>query len=216
MASPRPAPASAAPPAYEPAETAAIRERERAAAAALIGAEFRCARLPDLAVFNDDEARRRVTEIVRWARPDIVLTAAPADYHPDHEATSLLVRDACFAAPVPNYRTGPAAARRPSPTSTSWTRWAAGTGTAPASSRPSPSTSAPSSPPSGGCSKRTPARWSGWPSSTPSPTSPAPWRRGRATRAGAFGVEAAEGFRQYRHHPYPTTALLQELVGEAL
>jgi LmbE family N-acetylglucosaminyl deacetylase len=54
-----------------------------------------------------------VTELVRSTRPDIVLTAAPVDYHCDHEATSMLVRDACFAASVPNYATNvaePAAA----------------------------------------------------------------------------------------------------------
>jgi LmbE family N-acetylglucosaminyl deacetylase len=91
-------------------ETAAIRTREAAAAAAVIGADYRCAGLGDLSVFNDDASRRRLTEVVRQARPDIVLTASPADYHPDHEAVSQLVRDACFAASVPNYRTGPAAA----------------------------------------------------------------------------------------------------------
>src|ERR1700688_2177595 len=31
-----------------------------------------------------------------------------ADYHCDHEATSTLVRDACFAASVPNYATNEA------------------------------------------------------------------------------------------------------------
>jgi LmbE family N-acetylglucosaminyl deacetylase len=40
---------------------------------------------------------------------DIVITASPVDYHPDHETTSMLVRDACFASSVPNYATGPAA-----------------------------------------------------------------------------------------------------------
>lgn len=50
---------------------------------------------------------RRVTELVRRSRPDLVITSAPADNHPDHEATSILVRDACFAASVRNYRTGP-------------------------------------------------------------------------------------------------------------
>jgi N-acetylglucosamine malate deacetylase 1 len=34
-----------------------------------------------------------------------VLTAPPVDYLCDHEAASALVRDACFAAPAPNYRT---------------------------------------------------------------------------------------------------------------
>ena len=36
-------------------------------------------------------------------------------------------------------------------------------------------------------------------------------RRGRD-----FGVAHAEGFRHYRHQPYPRTPLLQELLGEAV
>jgi len=91
-----------------PEETAQTRIDEAAAAAALIGARYRCARLPDLGVFNDDASRRAVTELIRALVPDIVITSAPADYHPDHEATSLLVRDACFAASAPGYRTGDA------------------------------------------------------------------------------------------------------------
>src|SRR4051812_44994792 len=89
--------------------TGAIRKAEAARAAAVIGAEYRCADLPDLGVFNDDPSRRAVTELIRWAEAQVVITASPADYHPDHEAASMLVRDACFAASVPNYRTGPAA-----------------------------------------------------------------------------------------------------------
>jgi LmbE family N-acetylglucosaminyl deacetylase len=85
---------------------AAIRRREAAASAAMIGAEYRCAEFRDLAVFNDDLSRRRVTEILRESRPDIVLTASPVDYMCDHENASALVRDVCFGAPVPNYRTG--------------------------------------------------------------------------------------------------------------
>ena len=88
-----------------PEETAAIRRKEAASAAAIIGAEYRCAEFRDLAIFNDDESRRRVTEIIRWAKPDLVLTASPADYHCDHEATSALVRDACFGCSAPNYLT---------------------------------------------------------------------------------------------------------------
>src|ERR1700744_2596189 len=56
--------------------TRAIRKAEAAAAAALIGADYRCADLPDLGVFNDDPSRRAVTELVRWAAPDIVLAAS--------------------------------------------------------------------------------------------------------------------------------------------
>jgi len=39
------------------------------------------------------------------------------------------------------------------------------------------------------------------------------WTREAGQRA---GVELAEGFRQYRGHPYPTTPLLQELLGQAV
>jgi LmbE family N-acetylglucosaminyl deacetylase len=92
------------------AETARTRKAEAAASAARIRAEYRCLDLPDLGVFNDDATRRRVTELVRETAPDVVITGSPQDYHPDHEAISLLVRDACFAAPVSNYRTGGAAA----------------------------------------------------------------------------------------------------------
>lgn len=84
---------------------AAIRRAEAEASAALIGAEFLCLEFRDLAIFNDDESRRRVTECLRRARPDLVLTAPPVDYLCDHEMTSLLVRDACFTAPIPNYAT---------------------------------------------------------------------------------------------------------------
>lgn len=88
---------------HGPAEISAIRKSEAAASATLIGAEYRCAGFRDLAIFNDDSSRRKVTGLLRDLRCDIVLTAAPSDYLCDHEATSQLVRDACFAAPVPNY-----------------------------------------------------------------------------------------------------------------
>jgi LmbE family N-acetylglucosaminyl deacetylase len=82
-----------------------IRRAEAKAAADVIGADYLCLEFRDLAVFNDDDSRRRVTECLRRQRPDIVLTAPPVDYICDHEMTSLLVRDACFAAPIPNYVT---------------------------------------------------------------------------------------------------------------
>lgn len=47
-----------------------------------------------------------MTEFLRKTAPDIILTAPPVDYMHDHEITSALVRDACFNASVPNYRTG--------------------------------------------------------------------------------------------------------------
>lgn len=93
---------------YSPEEISRIRKGEAQAAADFIGADYLCAGFYDLAIFNDDSSRRRVTEILRQLQPDIILTASPVDYHCDHEATSSLVRDACFAAPAPNYRSGTA------------------------------------------------------------------------------------------------------------
>jgi LmbE family N-acetylglucosaminyl deacetylase len=89
---------------HGPEEIAAIRMAEAAAAAESIGASYRCAGFGDLSVFNDDTGRRKVCGLIREVRPQLVLTSSPVDYHCDHEATSILVRDACFAASVPNYR----------------------------------------------------------------------------------------------------------------
>ena len=88
-----------------PEEIAAIRKAEAAAAAARIGAAYRWAGFRDLAIFNDDVSRRMVTGLLREMRSEIVLTASPSDYLCDHETTSQLVRDSCFAASVPNYAT---------------------------------------------------------------------------------------------------------------
>ncbi len=90
---------------HDPAAISAIRRDEARAAAALIGADYLCLEFRDLAIFNDDESRRRVVEALRKVAPDLILTAPPADYIADHEMTSLLVRDACFAASCPNYVT---------------------------------------------------------------------------------------------------------------
>src|SRR5208283_2627790 len=90
---------------HGPDQIAAIRKAEAADSAALIGAHYLWAGFRDLGIFNDDPSRRAVTGLLRDLRPQIVLTAAPSDYHADHEATSQLVRDACFAAAVPNYET---------------------------------------------------------------------------------------------------------------
>ena len=86
----------------------AIAEKRRAeaqAAADLLGAEYLCLEFRDLSICHDNPSRQRVTELLRRVRPDIVFTAPPIDYMSDHEMTSRLVRDACFNASVPNYRT---------------------------------------------------------------------------------------------------------------
>ena len=87
------------------ATIAAVRRAEARAAAQLLHAEYVCLEFRDMDLFANDESRRRVVEALRRARPDLILTAPPVDYHPDHEATSQLVRDACFATTLPNYKT---------------------------------------------------------------------------------------------------------------
>src|ERR1700751_1771009 len=57
---------------HDAEEIAAIRREEARAAATLIGADYLCLEFRDLAIFNDDESRRRVTECLRRTRPDIV------------------------------------------------------------------------------------------------------------------------------------------------
>jgi LmbE family N-acetylglucosaminyl deacetylase len=199
------------------AETAAIRKAEAARAAALIGADYACAGLPDLGVFNDDAGRRAATELVRWAAADVVITASPADYHPDHEAASQLVRDACFASSVPNYRTGPAAPLAAIP----HLYFMDPIGGRDREGRPVVPDFACDVSGEAFATKR---------AMLSAHESQAAWvarQHGVADHLGSmetwtrrrgadFGVAAAEGFRQYRHQPYPRTPALQELLGTAL
>lgn len=196
--------------------TAKIRIAEATAAAELIGAEYRCAGLPDLGVFNEDASRRAVTELIRWARPDVVLAASPADYHPDHEAASQLTRDACFASSVPNYRTGPCLALEAIPhlyfmdpiggRDRQGVRIAPDFGANIAD---------------GFEVKRrmlachaSQAQWVERQHGIADHLgSMEAWSRKRGRD---FGVPVAEGFRQYRHEPYPRTPLLQDLLGDTL
>lgn len=90
---------------HAPEEIAAIRRAEAAAAAEILQAQYTCLEFRDLSICFDNDSRRRVTEFLRRTKPDLILTAPPVDYMHDHEITSALVRDACFNASVPNYRT---------------------------------------------------------------------------------------------------------------
>ncbi len=91
-----------------PDEIARVRAGEARRAAELIGATYDCAGIPDLESVFDNPTRRKVSEIVRRAQPDIVLTHFPGDYMPDHEMAGLLARDATFTATLGNYSTGAA------------------------------------------------------------------------------------------------------------
>ncbi len=198
-------------------ETARIRRGEAAVAAAMIGAEYRCAGLPDLGVFNDDASRRAMTEIVRWAGAEIVITASPVDYHPDHEAVSILVRDACFASTVPHYLTGPSAPLEAIP-HLYFMDPIGGRDRDGVRVRPDFGVDI------GGAAIETKRRMlmahesqHGWVARQHGISdylrSMEAWaeRRGRD-----FGVAHAEGLRQYRNQPYPRDPLLQGLLGNAV
>jgi len=200
---------------HTPDEIARIRRAEAARSAARIGASYQCVEFRDLAVFSDDLSRRRVVEILRRVRPDVVLTASPVDYLCDHEAASLLVRDACFGAPAPNYATG--------------------------ASSPAPALAAIPHlyfmDPIGGVDRDSrpvlPDFWVNIADQMETKTamlaehasqrewllkhhgiddyieSMKTWSRENGARA---GIEYAEGFRRYKGHPYPQSPLLEELL----
>ena len=87
-------------------EISAVRRREGADAAALIGAAHHCLEERDLLVCYNERSLEKVTRLLREVRPDVVLTHSPADYMLDHEMTSTLVRAAAFGAPAPNFCAG--------------------------------------------------------------------------------------------------------------
>lgn len=96
-----------------PQEIARLRLEEARRAAHSVGAHYHCLQFRDLTIFDDDPSNRRVTACLRAIDPHIVFTHPPADYLSDHEATSRLVRNACFAAPVRNYDTSMVSAAAP-------------------------------------------------------------------------------------------------------
>jgi len=92
---------------YSNEEVRRIRQREAQTACESLGATYQHCGFNDLCIFNDDTSNRRVTALVREVNPEIVITHSPQDYMSDHEVTSLLIRNACFNAPIPNYATQP-------------------------------------------------------------------------------------------------------------
>lgn len=87
-------------------ELAEIRENEALAAARVIGAEAISMGFLDGEVPADDlPTMLRFVDVIRQAKPDVIITHAPKDYHSDHTAVSKLVLDASFHASVPYIRT---------------------------------------------------------------------------------------------------------------
>lgn len=90
---------------YSSEELAKVRRREAIAAAKVIGAASLAVGVPDGEVANTVEAQYLVAEVVRQARPDVVIATDPQDYHGDHRAVGELAMHATFMATCPLYET---------------------------------------------------------------------------------------------------------------
>ncbi len=88
-----------------PEELARIRRQEAQRATQVIGAEFLWLDLPDQLVEEDMPTRMKFIEMVRQARPDLVITHHPEDYIMDHQRVSRLVFEATFVATVAHVET---------------------------------------------------------------------------------------------------------------
>ncbi|MDC1382550.1 PIG-L family deacetylase [Candidatus Puniceispirillum sp.] len=76
------------------------RAKETVAGLALLGTPT-LLDLPDGDLVNAPKAREKITDFIRSSSPDLVITHAPEDYHPDHRALSSFVVDAAgFICPV--------------------------------------------------------------------------------------------------------------------
>jgi len=97
----------------EPEELGEMRKAEAKKAGSLAGIEVITCDVGDLVVYDNKEQRDMVVDVIRYAKPDVIITHSPTDYMPDHVAVSKLVFDASFAASVPHYRNGEAAGLTP-------------------------------------------------------------------------------------------------------
>ena len=79
--------------------SAELRAAEAERAADVLGVAVRTnLGLPDAAIENTPETRRRLAVLLRELRPRVVIGPAPRGRHPDHRVAAQLVRDACFLA----------------------------------------------------------------------------------------------------------------------
>jgi LmbE family N-acetylglucosaminyl deacetylase len=83
-------------------EIAAIRGSEARRAAEIAGAEYVSLGLSDSEVNASDPAQRRmVVDLIREARPDVIITHSSGDYMSDHNEVHRLVFDNSFHATIP-------------------------------------------------------------------------------------------------------------------
>jgi N-acetylglucosamine malate deacetylase 1 len=86
--------------------TAETRDKEAADAAKILGVAAReNLGLKDGFFQNDEANQLKLIRLIRKYQPDIVLTNAPTDRHPDHGRASQLTLDACFLSGLPKIET---------------------------------------------------------------------------------------------------------------
>jgi len=90
-----------------PAESAALRIREATAAAEVIGAkDYINLGVDDLMIDARDQGLiDKMIDVIRMAKPDMIITQSPNDYQRDHNEVHDLVFNASFMATIPNYVT---------------------------------------------------------------------------------------------------------------
>ena len=87
-------------------EISKIRREEARASASVIGAELIWMDFPDEFLFDDKATRMAFIEMMRKAKPDLVVTHPPDDlYHPDHNTTGKIVNDTGLMGTIPNIKT---------------------------------------------------------------------------------------------------------------
>lgn len=91
-----------------PEELRRMRHAEAEASGKVLGArEIIDLDVPDLEVDSKNEsAVKKLTDVIRRVKPDVIITHNPDDYMRDHMEVSRLVFNASFSSSVPHYFTG--------------------------------------------------------------------------------------------------------------
>ncbi|MDA3956622.1 PIG-L deacetylase family protein [Oceanispirochaeta sp.] len=83
-------------------ETICVRKKEARKAAALLDADYYCLDQRDGFVFDHEEVRIRMVDIIRKTKAGIVITHLLNDYHADHRATGAICDAAAMISSLPN------------------------------------------------------------------------------------------------------------------
>jgi LmbE family N-acetylglucosaminyl deacetylase len=81
-----------------------VRRQEAEASAKLINADFIWLGEPDELFFETEKTRLQIVDLIRKAKPEVIITHAPTDYHPDHQAVSRSVLNASFVSSLSNIK----------------------------------------------------------------------------------------------------------------